>query len=101
MMYLKILAAIAYGLMAILGGVMGYLKAKSKVSLISGIISGLLLLLSGFMLWQKVAITQVLSQVVTAILVIVFIIRLVKTRKLFPAGLMVAAGVITLIIISA
>ena len=41
---------IIFGLLTIAGGVMGYVKAGSTVSLIAGSISGLLLLLAAFLL---------------------------------------------------
>jgi uncharacterized membrane protein (UPF0136 family) len=40
-----IIAAIAYGILSICGGIIGYVQAQSKPSLISGTISGLLLIL--------------------------------------------------------
>lgn len=36
-MNLGIVAAFGYGILALLGGIIGYIQAKSKVSLISGI----------------------------------------------------------------
>ena len=45
-MTIPIIATLAYGTLALFGGLVGYLKAKSKPSLISGISSGFLLLLS-------------------------------------------------------
>ncbi|NEO87438.1 MAG: hypothetical protein F6J87_24735 [Spirulina sp. SIO3F2] len=94
-----VMVAIAYGILAIIGGIIGYTKAKSKVSLISGSVSGGLLVLMGVLLqlgqswgrWGAIAIT--------ALLIITFIIRLIKTRKFMPAGLMVITGLPTLIVL--
>ncbi|MGK7873431.1 MAG: TMEM14 family protein [Xenococcaceae cyanobacterium] len=94
-MNLGIVAAIAYGVLALVGGVMGYAKVKSKASLISGSISGVLLLVAGLMQLQGFSMGLILALVVTAALVVVFAIRLVKTRKFMPAGLMLVAGVVT------
>ncbi|MFE1744649.1 TMEM14 family protein [Coleofasciculus sp. H7-2] len=94
------IAAIAYGILAIIGGIMGYSQAQSKVSLISGSISGLLLILGGVMLLQGQEWGLILATVVTAVLVIVFAIRLAKTRKFMPAGLMTLLGLITLAVMS-
>lgn len=91
-----IIAAIAYGILAIIGGIIGYIQAQSKVSLISGSISGLLLILGGVMQLQGQAWGLILATVVTAVLVIVFAVRLTKTRKFMPAGLMSVLGVATL-----
>ena len=88
-----IIAAIAYGILALIGGIMGYAQAQSKMSLISGSISGLLLIVSGVLQLQGQAWGLILATVVTAILILVFVVRLAKTRKFMPAGLMMLLGV--------
>lgn len=93
-----IIAAIAYGILAIVGGIIGYVQAQSKASLISGTISGLLLILGGVMQLQGQAWGLILATVVTAVLVIVFTVRLTKTRKFMPAGLMTILGVAALVV---
>ena len=91
--------AIAYGSLAIIGGIIGYIQAQSKASLISGSISGLLLILGGVLQWQGQAWGLILASVVTAVLVVVFVTRFAKTRKFMPAGLMAILGVATLVVI--
>jgi len=93
-----IVAAITYGILAIVGGIIGYVQAKSKASLISGIISGLLLVTAGVMQLQGQGLGLILAIVVTIALIIVFAIRLAKTRKFIPAGLMTALGVAALVV---
>ena len=95
---LGIVAAIAYGILAIVGGIIGYIQAKSKVSLISGTISGLLLIFGAVMQLQRQNWGLLLATVVTVLLVIVFTIRTVKTRKFIPAGLMTVLGIAALVI---
>ena len=92
-MNLGVIAALTYGALTILGGIMGYAQAQSKMSLVSGSISGVLLVVSGMMqLWgQTWGLT--LATVITAVLILVFLIRLAKTRKFMPAGLMLLLGV--------
>ena len=46
------IVAIAYGIFVGIGGVLGYAQAKSKASLISGSICGVLLLIAGVMQLQ-------------------------------------------------
>lgn len=94
---MPVLITLTYGLLAVIGGVIGYTKAGSKVSLISGIVSGILLIVGAALYGSGNPAGLLLAQIVTLVLVIVFIVRLVKTRKFMPAGLMVIAGVITLI----
>lgn len=95
-MSLGIIAAIAYGVLAVVGGIIGYVQAQSKASLISGSISGLLLILAGIMQLQGQAAGLILATAITAVLVIVFAIRLTKTRKFMPAGLMSLLGLVSL-----
>lgn len=93
-----VVAAIAYGVLALVGGVIGYKQAQSKASLISGTISGLMLILGGVLRsWGKTW-GLVLAVIVTVALIVVFTIRLIKTRKLMPAGLMTLAGVAALVV---
>ena len=93
-----VVAAIAYGILAIVGGIIGYVQAQSKASLISGIISGLLLIIAGVMQLQGQGLVLILAIVVTIALIIVFALRLAKTRKFMPAGLMTALGVAALVV---
>ncbi|MDJ0650373.1 MAG: TMEM14 family protein [Xenococcaceae cyanobacterium MO_188.B19] len=94
-----IIATIAYGLLACFGGIFGYVKAKSKPSLISGCISGGLLLTSAFMQFQGMMLGLIIARVITILLVCVFTARLIKTKKALPAGLMLTTGIITLIVL--
>lgn len=91
-----IITAIAYGVLAIVGGIIGYVQAQSKVSLISGSVSGLLLIVAGVMQLQGQRAGLILATVITSVLVIVFAIRLIKTRKFMPAGLMSLLGIVSL-----
>lgn len=86
-----------YGVLSIIGGAIGYKQAGSKPSLISGAITGVLLLIAGVGLLQGKVWGAWLAIAVTLLLVIVFIYRLIKTKRFFPAGLMVAVGIGTLI----
>lgn len=95
-MNLSIIAAFAYGILAIAGGIIGYIQARSKVSLLSGSISGLLLILAAYFQLQGQTWGSILAVLVTAVLVVVFAVRLAKTRKFMPAGLMTILGMVAL-----
>lgn len=86
-----------YGVLSIVGGFIGYQQAGSTPSLVSGAITGMLLLIAGVGQLQGQVWGLWLAIAVTLLLVIVFIYRLIKTKKFFPAGLMVAVGIGTLI----
>jgi uncharacterized membrane protein (UPF0136 family) len=92
-MTLGIVAAIAYGLLAIIGGIIGYKQAQSKMSLISGSVSGVLLVLGGILQLQGINAGLILAAAIAAVLLVVFTIRLSKTRKFMPSGLMLIAGI--------
>lgn len=86
-----------YGALSLVGGIIGFVQAGSKMSLISGVVTGVLLLIAGVGLIQAQGWALGIAIAVSVLLVIVFIGRLVKTRKFMPAGLMVTAGVATLV----
>ncbi|MDJ0632564.1 MAG: TMEM14 family protein [Xenococcaceae cyanobacterium MO_188.B29] len=91
------LAAIAYGITSIAGGIFGYAQAKSRVSLILGSISGIFLIVAAWAQLQGLPIGSTIAQIITLLLVVVFTVRLIKTRKFMPAGLMLILGLITLV----
>ncbi len=95
-MSLGVIAAIAYGLFAIMGGIVGYTKAKSKISLFAGCGTGILLILGGILQIQGLTWGLIFSIVMSVFLIITFISRLLKTRKFIPSGLMIIAGFIAL-----
>lgn len=95
-MNLSIIAAFAYGILAIAGGIIGYIQARSRVSLLSGSISGLLLILAAYFQLQGQTWGLILAVIVTGVLVVVFAVRLAKTRKFIPAGLMTILGMLAL-----
>ncbi len=99
-MNIPIIATAIYGLLALFGGIWGYTKAQSKVSLISGSVSGILLLIAAVMQFQGMMLGLIVARVVTLVLISVFAVRLIKTKKAMPGVLMVTTGVITLIILS-
>ncbi len=92
-MTISVIAAIAYGILSIVGGLIGYAQAKSKISLIAGVASGILLMVGGVLVAQGQTAGLILSAVVTIVLIVAFGVRLAKTRKFMPAGLMLVLGI--------
>ena len=88
-----VIAAITYGVLAIVGGVMGYVQAQSKISLLAGGGCGVLLLISAILQSQGQAWGLLAATGVTVILLLAFTMRLFKTRKFMPAGLMLVLGI--------
>lgn len=90
------IALLVYGVIAIIGGIIGFTKSQSKASIISGSISGAGLLIAGAATAQNQEWGKIVGMAISALLVIVFIVRLIKTKKFMPAGLMILGGVGTL-----
>ncbi|MBP0000150.1 MAG: TMEM14 family protein [Cyanobacteria bacterium SID2] len=97
-MTLAVVTAIGYGLLIFVGGIAGYVKAGSRVSLISGIASGTLLILGGVLQFQGLTWGLWLSMAVAGLLVVTFAVRYLKTRKLMPALPAIGLGAISIAI---
>ncbi len=83
-----------YIVLLIVGGVMGLVKAGSKVSLIMSAIFAVALSLCalGVIRWPLG------PDVLLGVLLLVFVMRFVKTKKFMPAGFMIALTLLTLIV---
>lgn len=89
---------IVFGLLTIVGGVMGYVKAGSTASLVAGSVSGILLLVAAFLLPNNVAVGLALAGLVSIALAGRFVPAFIKTGQVMPAGLMSALSVIGVIV---
>ena len=94
-----LMATVFYGLLSIGGGVMGYLKSQSKVSLISGGVSGFLLLILAGMMNLGFSWAYPIAVGTISVLIVVFIVRWFKTKKLMPALPMISFGFVSLVVI--
>jgi len=88
---------IVFGILTIVGGVIGYVKAGSTASIIAGAISGLALLVAAFLLPGNVAIGLILAGAVSVALAGRFIPAFMQTGKVMPAGLMAVLSTIGVI----
>jgi uncharacterized membrane protein (UPF0136 family) len=77
-----------YIILLLVGGVIGFLKASSKVSLITSSIAAALLILATLPGVLTVASRRNLADVIMAVLLVVFAIRLAKTKKFMPSGML-------------
>ena len=95
----ELIATVFYGLLSIGGGVMGYIKSQSKVSLISGGVIGLLLLILAGIMNSGNQWAATVAAIIISLLIIVFIVRWFKTKKFMPAVPMIFFGVVSLVLI--
>ena len=91
----SVIVTIIFGAFVVFGGVMGYVKAGSKASLIAGSITGGLLLLSALLMARGITGGAVLAIVVSLLLIGQFGPSLLKKFKVMPNLLVVVLGIIT------
>ncbi|MEW6730192.1 MAG: TMEM14 family protein [Acidobacteriota bacterium] len=87
-------AVIIYGILVILGGLIGYLQASSKASLIAGGVSGAVLILSGWLMLDYLPTGTYLALLVAVALAILFGKRFAAKQAFMPAGLMLLLSVL-------
>ncbi len=82
-----------FGVLTIAGGIMGYVKANSRPSLIAGVSSGVLLIGAAYLVGAKGMIGLLLGLIVSLPLAGRFISGFRKTGKVMPAGVMALLSV--------
>jgi uncharacterized membrane protein (UPF0136 family) len=81
-----------YIVLLIIGGLIGYLKAKSKVSLImSAAFAAALSLCAAGIVFK-----DYMAEILLSVLIVVFAMRVVKTKKFMPGGLMLVITILAL-----
>lgn len=78
---------IAYGLFLIIGGFLGF-KKGSKISLIMGVSSGILIFVGLWLLTFTPRIAWIFLTCLDVLLSLSFISRLIKTRAFMPSGML-------------
>ena len=79
---------IVFGVLTIVGGIIGYVSKGSVPSIIAGSISGILLITAGFLLPQHQTAGLGLALVVSILLAAQFVPKFFATGKMMPAGMM-------------
>lgn len=93
------LTTLVYALLIIVGGMIGFAKAHSYMSLIMGAGSGVILLVAAWGLYSSSGWSFFLSTIVTGLLMLFFGCRLYTTQAFFPAGMMTIFSVATLFLL--
>ena len=92
---------IIFGLLTIIGGVIGYASKGSMASIIAGSISGILLLVAAFLLPGNAVAGLALAGIVSILLAGRFIPAFMKSGDFMPSGMMAilsAIGVVMVIL---
>jgi uncharacterized membrane protein (UPF0136 family) len=85
-----------YIILLLIGGLIGFLKAKSKVSLITSTIFAVILIFTAIPGILDYSLREKLANIIMALLLVVFAIRLTKTKKFMPSGLMLVVTIAAL-----
>jgi len=88
---------IIFGLLTIVGGVIGYVKASSTASIIAGGISGIALIAAAFLLPGNPPLGLIIAGVVSVLLAGRFIPHFMRSGKIMPDALMAALSLIGVI----
>ena len=85
-----------YIVLLLVGGLIGFLKAGSKVSLITSAVAAAALILTAIPGLLGAGYARGFADMIMAALLIVFAIRLTKTKKFMPSGLMLVITILAL-----
>ena len=81
-----------YIILLVIGGLIGFLKGKSKVSLIMSVAFAAALSLCA----ADIIFKPYVADILLIALLVVFAMRLTKTKKLMPAGMMLVLTIVAL-----
>jgi uncharacterized membrane protein (UPF0136 family) len=85
-----------YIVLLLVGGLIGFFKARSKVSLIMSAAFAAALVLTAIPSFFDANFRRAAANVLMAVLLVVFAMRLAKTKKFMPAGLMLVVTIAAL-----
>ncbi len=96
-MNLAVWVVAVYGMVSLVGGVIGYVKAKSTASLVAGTVSGAILVACANGMQRGSALAAGGSLLVAVLLVGRFLGTWQRNRRVMPDLIMVVLGLATLI----
>ena len=88
-----------YGLLVVLGGLIGYLSAESLPSLIAGSVCGALLFAGGLGIYRYSVVAFFSSATISFLLMTFFTVRYFLSFKVMPAGIMSLLSLIIFLLI--
>lgn len=95
------IAVIVYGIAVAAGGVMGYVEAKSIMSILTGGLTGVLLIIAGVVSASQPKVGYGAATVLALALLGFFVYRFMSTHKMMPAMGVIGLSVIMLILLVA
>ena len=88
---------IIFGVLTIVGGIIGYTSKGSTASIVAGSISGILILLAAFLLPNNATAGLLLGGIVSIALAARFLPAFLRTNDFMPAGMMSILSVIGIV----
>jgi uncharacterized membrane protein (UPF0136 family) len=88
-----------YIVLLLAGGLIGFFKAGSKVSLTTSAVAAGLLILTHIGIFEP-SFGRKLADIIMVVLLIVFAVRLTKTKKFIPSGMMLVFTGIVLVLLN-
>jgi uncharacterized membrane protein (UPF0136 family) len=88
-----------YGAFILIGGIIGYVQAKSQISLVMGVVSGIILLGAAYLAGTGNQLGIYIGLAMAAILSVMFILRYVKTKKVMPSLMMAVVSDLALVLL--
>jgi uncharacterized membrane protein (UPF0136 family) len=84
-----------YVALLLVGGLMGFIKSKSRISLVSSLIFAVLLALVAL----GVIAQHIVAVILVAFLLVFFGARFIRSKKVMPAGMMSVVSLVILILL--
>ncbi len=91
------LVTFVYGALVAAGGIMGYVQAKSKESMIAGVLSGVVLIAAGMAMQKGLRWGFILAIIATAGLLLMSAGRYGASVKFMPMGLLAVLSLVALV----
>ena len=88
-----------FGILMIVGGIMGYVKARSLPSIFSGVAFGLILIVTSYLMMQGSIRAAQFALGLSVVLIFIFVQRFKASKKFMPAGLMLILSGLAVIIL--
>ena len=99
-MSLAALIVTLFGVFNLIGGIIGFTKAKSKASLIAGSVSALILFFSAYGISENTRAAYLTSLIVAALLGVRFLKTYFKTKRLMPDLVMIIFSSLTVFVVA-
>lgn len=88
-----------YGLLLLIGGIIGHFKANSPASLIAGIVFGVLAIGNAFAFFKGLSWAYPLGFILSSFLFLFFTYRFFLSYRFMPAGLMACLSLVLLLLL--